>query len=123
VAKNAAMSDEELAAVIHNDSIDVLVDLAGHTGGNRLVAFSYKPAPVQCTYLGYPNTTGLDTVDYRITDGRGRPAGGRAILYGEAPQARRLLLCYSPPCDAPDACAHEAMAKRLCLARSIRSQS
>jgi protein O-GlcNAc transferase len=57
-----------LARLIHADGVDILVDLAGHTGGTCVEAMAYRPAPVQMTYLGYPNTTGLTTVDYRISD-------------------------------------------------------
>ena len=62
------LSDDALAKRIRADAIDVLVDLGGHTSSSRLLAFARKPAPVQATYLGYPTTTGLGTVDYRITD-------------------------------------------------------
>jgi predicted O-linked N-acetylglucosamine transferase (SPINDLY family) len=61
-------SDQDLATQIGLDEIDILVDLAGHTSGNRLRTFAYKPAPVQATYLGYANTTGLRTIDYLVTD-------------------------------------------------------
>src|SRR5207249_2397891 len=62
------LSDAELAQRIREDRIDILVDLAGHTGNNRLCVLAHKPAPIQATWLGYLNTTGLTTVDYRLTD-------------------------------------------------------
>lgn len=62
------LSDELAVAQIQRDEIDILVDLAGHTAGNRLALMAQKPAPIQATYLGYYGTTGLDQIDYWITD-------------------------------------------------------
>ena len=62
------LSDAQLAAQIHADGIHVAIDLGGLTTNTRIASLAHRPAPVQITYLGYPNTTGLCTIDYRITD-------------------------------------------------------
>ncbi len=64
----ADTSDERAAQIIREDRIDVLIDLSVHTGGNRLLIFARKPSPIQITYLGYPGSTGLATMDYRFSD-------------------------------------------------------
>jgi len=66
--ETAIRSDEELAALIRSDQIDILVDLTAHMDRNRMLVFARKPAPVQVTYLAYCSTTGLETMDYRISD-------------------------------------------------------
>ena len=76
-----ALSDEQLARQVREDRIDILVDLGLHTSGNRLLAFARKPAPVQVSYLAYCGTSGLDTIDYELTD-----------PYLDAPDARRSVL-------------------------------
>lgn len=62
------LSDDRLAQQIEEDGIDILLDLSGHTAGNRLAMFGYKAAPVQVTWGGYPGTTGVRTIDYRLVE-------------------------------------------------------
>lgn len=64
----AGLTDEQLGWLIRDQKIDILVDLSLHMAGNRMLVFARKPAPVQVTYLGYPGTTGLNTIDYRLSD-------------------------------------------------------
>ncbi|QDU47584.1 TPR repeat-containing protein YrrB [Symmachiella dynata] len=94
-------NDDDLAATIVADGIDILIDLAGHTAGNRLGLFARKPAPVQMTYLGYGGTTGLDTVDYRLTDAVADPAGEPVSHTEQLIRLQHGLLCFQPPTAAP----------------------
>lgn len=87
-----ACSDQELEARIRGDRIDILVDLWGHRRGNRLAVLARRVAPVQVSWLGYPNTTGLDTVDYRLTDAQCDPMGHPDWFHTE--QLWRLPGCF-----------------------------
>jgi protein O-GlcNAc transferase len=97
-----AASDEAAAQTVRADRIDILVDLSGHTAGRRPLIFARKPAPIQITYLGYPNTTGMTAIDYRLTDSLADPPGLTHHLNTE--KLWRLptcAWCYQPPDDSP----------------------
>ncbi|MBO1223307.1 MAG: hypothetical protein JYX80_02655 [Candidatus Scalindua sediminis] len=87
--------------MIYDDKIDILIDLAGHTAGSRLRVFTYKPAPIQVTYLGYCTTTGLKTMDYWITDTVLHPKDTLELAVETIIRLPRCWLCYQPPADAP----------------------
>lgn len=96
------LNDDEALHLIRDDRIDILVDLTGHGGENRLPLFGLRPAPVQVTWIGYPDTTGLPSMDYRITDATADPPGMTDHLHTE--ELVRLpgsFLCYNPGGDFP----------------------
>lgn len=94
-------SDRAVAEAVAADRIDVLVDLAGHTTGNRLGVFAQRPAPLQFTWLGYPGSTGLRAFSGRLTDAWADPPGAEA--FATEPLLRLPhFLCYGPPGHAPE---------------------
>ena len=104
------LSDDALAQRIADDRIDILVDLAGHTARHRLLVFARRPSPIQVTWLGYPDSTGLSSIDYRLTDEFADPVGterpGEALWRLPAP-----FLCYEPP-EVPAATAPASSSQR-----------
>ena len=96
------LSDDQLAERIRSDGIDILVDLSGHTAGNRLLVFARKPAPLQVIYLGYPGTSGLSAMDYRITDRHADPEGNEAYYSEKLIRLPGSLCCYRPTGDMPE---------------------
>ena len=106
------LTDEQVAALIRADGIDVLIDLAGHTANGRLLALARKPAPVQVEYLGYPATTGIEAMDWRLTDAVAEPMGQREAFYTE--RLYRLphsLWCYQPFADMGEVSPSPAQAR------------
>jgi predicted O-linked N-acetylglucosamine transferase (SPINDLY family) len=91
------LDDRQAADRIRADKIDILVDLSGHTAGNRLGVFAHRPAPVQASFIGYPNTTGLPAMDYRIVNPWIAPPGSEVYF------TEKLVYLPSPPCFRPAA--------------------
>ena len=94
------LTDEQLAGHIRADGIDILVDLAMHTG-RRLPVFARRPAPVQASYLAYCSTTGLKTIDFRLTDRYLDTSGTLADYSEQSIFLPRTYWCYTPPAQAP----------------------
>jgi len=96
-------NDAAAAELIRSDAIDILVDLCGHFEGGRLLIFARKPAPIQVTYLGYPNTTGIAAVDYRLTDALADPPGLTEWMNVETLwRLRECAWCFEPLDEAPE---------------------
>jgi protein O-GlcNAc transferase len=95
------LSDVALADRIRSDQIDLLVDLGGHLAGGRLRALVYKPAPIQLSYLGYPGTTGLSAIDYRLTDPVADPPGTDPHYSEALVRLPGCFCCYEPPPPSP----------------------
>jgi protein O-GlcNAc transferase len=100
--ETAGLSDAAFADLVAGEGIDILVDCTGHTAASRLPAFALKPAPVQVTWLGYPGTTGLPAIDYRLADAVADPPGAEEFSSETLVRLPRGFLCYGPPASAPD---------------------
>lgn len=96
------LSDAALAERIRGDAIDILIDLSGHTGGSRLPTFARKPAPLQLSWLGYPGTTGLPTMDYYLADHHLVPDERSRALFTEQIVYLPATAPFLPCSDAPD---------------------
>ena len=95
------MDDAQAATQIHADVIDILIDIAGHTGHNRLGVFARRPAPVQMTWLDYLCTTGLAAMDYRITDAVADSSGNEAFHSEKLLRLPNTQWCWQPDVTAP----------------------
>jgi protein O-GlcNAc transferase len=96
----AALPDASLAARIHNDRIDILIDLSGHTEHNRLPVFAWKPAPVQASWLGYFGTTGVAEIDYLVADPWTLPESEEAYFTEKIWRLPETRLCFTAPSEA-----------------------
>ncbi len=96
----AAWTAEETAAAIRADGIDILVDLAGHTGDTRLDVFALRPAAIQASWLGWPSTTGLAAIDFKLSDALLTPPGSAEPMVETPIVLAGPALCFRPPDDA-----------------------
>ena len=96
------LSTGESERLIRADGIDILVDLAGHTSGNRLMVFARKPAPVQVTWLAYPGSTGLPEIDYIISDPFTTPPDCEGLFSERVWRLPVSRFCFSPPQGSPE---------------------
>ncbi len=96
-ASVSSLTDQALARRIRQDSVDILIDLAGHTAHNRLPVFAWKPAPVQVTWLGYLGSTGLQAIDYVLADAWALPTGEEDQFVETPWRLPDAYICFSPP--------------------------
>jgi len=95
----ARLSDGEVCELVRKREVDVLIDLSGHTEGHRLEVFARRAAPMQATWLGYPNTTGVAAIDWRIVDEVTDPPGSENLSTERLLRVPAPFLCYVPPPD------------------------
>lgn len=98
----ASLTAEDAADLIKNDHIEILVDLSGHTGKNRMDVCALKPSPIMATWIGYPHSTGMKQFDYYISDAVCAPPGMTDHLFVEKVlRLPRVFSCYLPPLQFP----------------------
>ncbi|MGZ3237659.1 MAG: O-linked N-acetylglucosamine transferase, SPINDLY family protein, partial [Burkholderiaceae bacterium] len=107
----ANVDDIEAAELVRQDGIDILIDLSGHTAGNRLDIFIRKPAPIQISWLGYANTTGMARMDYVISDPVSSPDDDRQRFSEKLLLLPQVRLCYRAPDYLPDVAPLPSMVK------------
>ncbi len=104
------LDDQQVAGLVHQDGIDVLIDIAGHTGHNRLGVFARRAAPVQISWLDYLCTTGLEAMHFRITDAVADPPGSESHHCEKLLRMPVTQWCWQPPADAPEVAPSPALA-------------
>ncbi|XP_058760062.1 probable UDP-N-acetylglucosamine--peptide N-acetylglucosaminyltransferase SPINDLY [Vicia villosa] len=101
--------EKKVADIIKEDQVDILVELTGHTANNKLGMMACRPAPVQVTWIGYPNTTGLPAIDYRISDSLADPPETKQKHVEELVRLPNCFLCYTPSPEAGPVCPTPAL--------------
>ncbi|KAL5230436.1 hypothetical protein ABZP36_029212 [Zizania latifolia] len=103
------IDEKKVASLVREDKVDILVELTGHTANNKLGTMACRPAPIQVTWIGYPNTTGLPTIDYRITDSLADPPDTIQKHVEELVRLPESFLCYNPSPEAGPVCSTPAI--------------
>ncbi|CAM0911619.1 unnamed protein product [Alopecurus aequalis] len=98
------VDEKKVASMIREDKVDILVELTGHTANNKLGTMACRPAPIQVTWIGYPNTTGLPAIDYRITDSLADTPNTNQKHVEELVRLPESFLCYTPSPEAGPVC-------------------
>ncbi|KAJ6796668.1 putative UDP-N-acetylglucosamine--peptide N-acetylglucosaminyltransferase SPINDLY [Iris pallida] len=103
------IDEKKVASMVREDKVDILVELTGHTANNKLGMMACRPAPLQVTWIGYPNTTGLPTIDYRITDSLADPLETKQKHVEDLVRLPDCFLCYTPSPEAGPVCPTPAL--------------